>query len=108
MVTVHRFEIWLVSLNPTIGSEISKKRPCLIISPDEANRFLKTIIVLPLTSTLRNYPTRVSCSFQNKQGQLAIDQMRSINKTRLVEKIGTLDELTRRTLCSVIEKTFKF
>jgi mRNA interferase MazF len=107
MVTLKRFEVWLVNLAPTIGSEISKSRPCVIVSPDEANMYLNTVIVVPLTSTLRSYPTRVDCTFQEKQGQLAIDQIRTIDKQRLFKKLGTIDEPTCRTLCATIEETFK-
>ena len=64
MVTVKRFDFWLVSLNPTLGSEISKNRPCLVVSPDEANKFLNTVTIVPLTSTIKNYPTRVNCFFE--------------------------------------------
>lgn len=84
MVKVKRFEVWLIKLNPTQGAEINKSRPYLLVSPDEANNFLQTIIIVPLTSTLRNYPTRVNCTFQNKSGQLAIDQIRAIDKSRLI------------------------
>jgi mRNA interferase MazF len=108
MVIVKRFEFWLVSINPTLGSEISKSRPCLVISPDEANKFLNTVTVVPLTSTLKNYPTRVKCAFEGRTGQLAIDQIRSVDKTRLVKKLGDLDEATAKTICAVLVETFKF
>jgi len=108
MVMVRRFEVWQVSFNPTLGSEINKIRPCVIVSPDEANRYLSTVIIVPLTSTIRNYPTRVNCVFKGKSGQLAIDQIRSIDKTRLTKKLGTLDENTNRLLCSMIVNTFTY
>lgn len=86
MVKVRRFEVWLISLDPTTGSEINKSRPCMVVSPEEANKFLNTIIVVPLTSTLLDYPTRVNCHFQNKTGQLAIDQIRAVDKKSLIKK----------------------
>jgi len=108
MVAVKRFEVWLVELNPTVGSEISKSRPCVVVSPDEANKYLHTVTVIPLTSTIRNYPTRVDCRFDGKEGQLAIDQIRSIDKIRLVKKLGTMDEKTCITLCGVLVEAFKY
>lgn len=108
MVAVRRFEVWLVGLNPTVGSEISKSRPCLVVSPNEANKYLSTVTVVPLTSTLRSYPTRVSCRFEEKSGQLAIDQIRSVDKARLTKKLGVMDEETCQLLCSTIAETFRY
>lgn len=108
MVTIKRFEVWLVGLSPTVGSEISKSRPCIVVSPDEANKYLHTVTVIPLTSTIRDYPTRVNCRFDGKSGQLAIDQIRSVDKTRLAKKIGVMDEQTCKLLCSIITETFKY
>jgi mRNA interferase MazF len=108
MVTVKRFEFWLVGLYPTQGSEISKSRPCLVVSPDEVNKYLNTVTVVPLTSTLKNYPTRFECLFEGRTGQLAIDQIRSVDKTRLIRKLGILDEETSKLLCSVLVETFKY
>ncbi len=105
---VKRFDIWLVGLNPTIGSEINKTRPCLVVSPDEANKYLHSVTIIPLTSTLRNYPTRVMCSFEGKTGQLAIDQIRSIDKARLVKKLGVMDDDTCKLLCNLMIETFKY
>lgn len=108
MVAIKRFEVWLVGLNPTIGSEISKSRPCIVVSPDEANKYLHTVTVIPLTSTIRDYPTRVDCLFEDKKGQLAIDQIRSVDKVRLVKKLGTMDEETCKTLCNVMIEAFRY
>lgn len=108
MVAVKRFEVWLVGLNPTVGSEISKSRPCAVVSPNEANKHLHTVTVVPLTSSIRDYPTRVSCRFDEKAGQLAVDQIRSVDKVRLVKKLGSLDEATRKQLCDVLVEAFKF
>lgn len=108
MVVVKRFEVWLVGLNPTVGSEISKSRPCIVVSPDEANKYLHTVTIIPLTSTIRDYPTRVDCRFDGKEGQLAIDQIRSVDKVRLVKKLGTMDEKTCKALCSILVEAFKY
>lgn len=108
MVRVKRFEVWLINLNPTQGSEINKSRPCMVGSPDEANNFLQTVIIVPLTSTLRDYPTRVNCTFQNKSGQLAIDQIRAVDKSRLISKIGIMSDEISVELCAVLTETFKY
>ncbi len=104
---VRRFEVWLVELNPTRGSEISRTLPCLIASPDEINKFLHIVIIVPLTSTIKPYPTRLGCQFKGKHGQLVVDQIRSIDKTRLIEKLGTIDSNTRKAICELILETFK-
>lgn len=93
-MVVKRFDIFLVNLDPTIGSEIQKTRPCLIISPDEMNRNIRTAIVAPMTTKSRAYPTRVACTFQGKEGQIVLDQIRTIDKSRFVRKLGQLEEET--------------
>ena len=85
---VNRFDVYLVALDPTLGSEIKKTRPCVVISPDEMNRHLNTVIIAPLTSTRKNYPTRVGVSFQGKKGDIVLDQIRTVDKKRLVKKLG--------------------
>ena len=77
---VKRFDVYLVNLDPTVGHEIKKSRPCLVISPDELNRNISTVIVAPMTTKGRNYPTRVSCSFNDKKGQILLEQMRAVDK----------------------------
>ena len=93
MVKLKRFDICLVNLDPTIGSEMKKTRPVVIISPDSMNfSRLKTIIVAPMTSTVREgFPTRVTLNFNNKKGQIALDQVRSIDRTRIIKILGSLD-----------------
>lgn len=86
-----RFEVWLVNLDPTQGSEINKTRPCVVISPDELNRYLRTVTIAALTSSQRAYPSRVDCAFQGKAGQVALDHIRSVDKTRLVRRLGVLE-----------------
>ena len=87
---VKRFDVFLISLDPTRGHEIKKKRPCLVISPDEMNDNISTVIVAPMTSKGRSYPTRVSCTFQGVHGQIVLDQIRTVDKTRLVKKLGSI------------------
>ncbi|HNX78668.1 MAG TPA: type II toxin-antitoxin system PemK/MazF family toxin [Prolixibacteraceae bacterium] len=108
MVKLKRFDVWQVTLDPSIGSEIRKKRPCVVVSPDETNKYLQTVVVVPLTSTIRNYPTRVNCFFESRSGQLVTDQIRSIDKSRLIHKMGELDEDTAKALCSLLVETYKF
>ena len=105
-MVVHRNEIWLINLDPTIGKEINKTRPCMVISPDEANKYLNTIIVAPLTSTIKNYPSRVDCVFKRKKGQVVIDQIRAIDKLRLIKKIGLLSEETNKAVFELIGAYF--
>ncbi|GBD88740.1 mRNA interferase MazF [bacterium BMS3Abin03] len=103
---ISRFEIYYVNLDPTTGSEIKKTRPCVIISPDEMNRNISTVIIAPLTSVLRNYPTRVSCKVKGKQGQIVLDQIRTIDKSRLIKKIDTLTKTTRKKVLNVLTEMF--
>jgi len=105
---VNRFEIWDVVLDPTMGSEINKTRPCVVVSPEEINHFLNTIIIVPLTSAIKPYPSRLSCEFMGKKGQLVIDQIRSIDKHRLGKKLGVLDGERAKALCLLLEETFKY
>ncbi|MDP1842633.1 MAG: type II toxin-antitoxin system PemK/MazF family toxin [Sediminibacterium sp.] len=105
---VKRTEIWLVELNPTVGSEVKKSRPCIIISPDEANKYLNTVTIAPLTSTIKSYPSRVKCSFDGKEGQVAIDQVRTVDKLRLKKKLGTLDKRTGEKVFQTLQDYFSF
>jgi len=105
-MVVKRFDVYLVNLDPTVGSEIRKARPCLIISPDEMNRHIATIIVAPMTSKGRDYPTRVNCTFKGKKGQVVLDQIRTVDKIRLYQKLGTLDKKTQTVVLSVLAELF--
>jgi len=105
-VEVKRFEIYLANLDPTVGSEIKKSRPCLVISPDEMNRFIATVIVSPMTTKRRDYPSRVSCVFQGKQGQVVLDQIRTVDKTRLVKRLGKIGPQTQSEVLSVLAEMF--
>jgi mRNA interferase MazF len=94
MGVVKRLDVYLVNLDPTIGGEIQKTRPCLVISPDEMNQYIRTVIVAPMTTAARSYPTRVPCRFQRKQGQVVLDQIRTVDKIRLVRRLGRIDART--------------
>ena len=107
-MVVHRFDVYLINLDPTVGSEIQKTRPCLIISPDEMNEHIRTVIVAPLTTAGKDYPTRVSCKFKNKKGQIVLDQIRTIDKTRLIKKLGSIDSPTQLEVISVLQRLFAF
>jgi mRNA interferase MazF len=107
-VVVKRFDVYLVNLDPTIGSEIQKTRPCLVISPDEMNRNIRTVIIAPMTSTQKEYPTRVSCTFRKKRGQIVIDQVRTVDKARLIQKLGTIDSKAQLDVISVLQRLFAF
>ena len=101
-----RYEVYLINLDPTIGSEIKKTRPCVIISPDEMNRNISTVIVAPLTSAQKNYPTRINCQVQTKQGQIVLDQIRTVDKIRLIKKIDVINKRTRLKLHKVLAEMF--
>ncbi|PJD93300.1 MAG: transcriptional regulator [Legionella sp.] len=107
MVKIKRFDVFLVNLDPTIGSEIKKTRPAVIISPDSMNLSrLKTVIIAPMTSTIKdNFPTRILTEFKDKKGQIALDQLRSIDRTRIVKKLGVIereDQIKVLDLLSII------
>ena len=109
MVKLKRFDICLVNLDPTIGSEMKKTRPVVIVSPDSMNfSRLKTIIVAPMTSTIRDdFPTRVIVNFNNQTGQIALDQLRSIDRTRLIKVLGSLDEETENNVLDLLGVMFQ-
>jgi mRNA interferase MazF len=107
-MVVNRFDVYLTNLEPTVGSEIKKTRPCLIISPDEMNRHIHTVIVAPMTTAGKEYPTRIACTFKKKRGQIVLDQIRKIDKTRLIKNIGTLDSETQLKVLSLLQRLFAF
>jgi mRNA interferase MazF len=106
MGMVKRFDVYLVNLDPTIGHEIKKYRPCLVISPDELNRNILTVIVSPMTTKGRNYPTRVSCTFNDKKGQILLEQMRAVDKTRLIKRLGKVGSFVQAKVLSVLSELF--
>ena len=101
-----QYQIILVNLDPTIGSEIKKTRPCVIISPDEMNKFLRTIIVAPMTTTSKKYPTRIEIKHDRKIGWIVVDQIRTIDKQRIIRVLGKLSQPEMKELKSVIKETF--
>ncbi len=105
-VVASRFEVHLVRLEPSVGREIRKTRPCLIISPDEMNRHIDTVIVAPMTTHGRVYPTRVPVRFQRKMGQIALDQIRTVDKVRLLRRLGTINPETANKVLSVLGEMF--
>ena len=101
-----RDEVWLVPLDPSQGAEIQKTRPCVIVSPDESNRALRTVIIAPMTTAERLYPTRIAVSFQGKRGQIALDQIRAVDRTRLTRRLGRISPATAVALSSVLVEMF--
>jgi mRNA interferase MazF len=101
-----RDEVWLVSLDPAQGSEIQKTRPAIIVSPNESNAHLRTVIIAPMTSTERQYPTRVSITFLNVRGQVALDQIRAVDRQRLVRKLGIAPAKAAADVSAVLVELF--
>jgi mRNA interferase MazF len=105
-MVVKRFDVFLVNLNPTIGSEIQKTRPCVVISPDDMNRHIATVIIAPMTTKGKTYPTRIVCQFQGKEGQIVLDQIRTVDKTRLVKKLGQINSDEQRAVLEILAEMF--
>ena len=105
-MVVHRFDVFLVALDPTLGSEIQKTRPCVVISPDEMNNAIATIIVAPMMSRGRNYPSRVRCRFADKDGLVVLDQIRTVDRVRLMKKLGRIAPRTRRAVLETLASLF--
>ena len=107
-MVIKRFDVYLVNLDPTVGSEIKKTRPCVVISPDEMNRNIRTVIIAPMTSVQKEYPTRVPCTFQKKKGQIVLDQLRTIDKARFIKKLGMIDSKYQLEVISILQRLFAF
>lgn len=105
-MVANRFEVYLVNLDPAVGNEVKKTRPCLVISPDEMNRNIQTVIVAPMTTRGRDYPSRVPCRFQNRSGQVVLDQIRTIDNERLVKRLGKLGQRSADRVLSVLAEMF--
>ncbi len=105
MTPVTRFQVWLVSLNPVKGKEINKTRPCVVISPNEMAA-LSTVLVAPMTTKGFGFPCRIKCKFKNKNGLILLDQIRAVDKTRLIKKLGSIDENTQLELCNTLQELF--
>jgi mRNA interferase MazF len=105
-MAINRFDVYLINLDPTVGSEIKKTRPCLVVSPDEINHNVRTVIVAPLTTKGQPYPTRVSCRFKGKDGQVVLDQVRTVDRSRLIRKLGKIDGKTASAVLDVLQEMF--
>jgi mRNA interferase MazF len=105
-MAINRFEVYLINLDPTVGSEIRKTRPCLVVSPDEINHSIRTVIVAPLTTKGHRYPTRVSCRFKGKDGQVVLDQTRTVDRARLIKKLGKIESKTASAVLDVLQEMF--
>ncbi len=105
MTSISRFQVWLVNLNPTKGKEINKTRPCVVISPNEMAA-LSTVLVAPMTTKGFDFPCRVSCKFKNKKGLILLDQIRAVDKSRLIKKLGSINESTQIELCDALQELF--
>ncbi len=103
---VGRFDVYLVSLDPNVGSEYQKTRPCVVVSPDESNRHIATVIIAPMTTVARSYPTRIACRFEGKDGQVVLDQLRTVDKARLVKRLGHLAEEERNAVLAGLAELF--
>jgi len=106
-VEINRFDVYLVTLDPAQGYEMRKTRPCTVISPDEMNRHIGTVMIAPMTTKGRTYPTRIECMFQGKQGQVVLDQIRTVDKGRLVKRLGKLSPGTSDRISAVLVEMFK-
>src|SRR5580704_3097504 len=103
-MAINRFEVYLVNLDPTVGREIRKTRPCLVVSPDESNHTIRTVIVAPMATKGPSYPTRVPCRFKGKVGQVVLDQIRTVDRARLVTKLGRIDDPTAMTVRELLRE----
>ena len=106
-MVISRFEVHLMALDPTIGSEIRKTRPCLVVSPDEINHNIRTVIVAPMTTRGQPYPTRVPCRFKGKNGQVVLDQIRTVDQSRLVKRLGRFEAATAMAVLDVLREMFE-
>jgi len=104
---ISRFQVWVVQLDPTRGREIKKTRPCVVVSPDELS-LLSTVLVAPMTTKGFDYPCRIQCQFQSKQGKILLDQIRLVDKTRLVRKLGMIRLSTQIEICALLQEMFAY
>jgi len=106
VVGVKRFDVYLTELDPTVGHEIQKTRPCLVISPDEMNRNIRTVIIAPMTTRSRAYPTRIACLFEKRQASIVLDQLRTVDEQRLVKRLGHIDRETQSLVLVALAELF--
>jgi len=107
MSSVTRFQVWLISLNPTKGKEINKTRPCVVISPNEMSA-LSTVLVAPMTTKGFDFPCRIQYEFKNENGLILLDQIRAVDKSRFIKKLGSIDEKTQVELCNTLQELFAY
>lgn len=105
-MVVKRFDVYQVNVDPVVSAEVKKTRPCVVLSPDETNRFIDTVIVAPMTSKGHRYPSRVPCRFDGKDGQVILDQIRTVDKARLVKKAGRLGKQTQKAILATLAEMF--
>jgi mRNA interferase MazF len=105
-MVVERFDVFLVALDPTVGSESQKTRPCLVISPNELNTYMNTVIVAPLTSSGKQYPTRIPVNFDGKDGFVVLDQIRTVSKQRLIKKLGVIEVSVQKDVLGALAEMF--
>ena len=105
---VARGEVYLINLDPTIGSEVQKTRPCVVISPDEMNKYIRTVIIAPMTTKLRSYKSRINIEFKEKKGQIMLDQLRTVDKQRLVKKQGKLTPENLKSALNLLQEMFTY
>lgn len=104
--TVSKYDVWLVNLDPTTGSEVKKTRPCVVVSPDAMNKWIRTIIIVPMTSSNKSYVSRVPLNFEGVQGQAMLDQIRTVDKQRLVKRLGKVDKHSAKNISATLVKMF--
>ena len=105
---MNRFDVYTVKLDPTVGSEIKKTRPCVIVSPDEMNQYLHTVMIAPMTTTQKRYRSRVNIEFQGKNNQIVLDQIRTIDKQRLGKRIGEISAEDAQSVCDILVEMFSY
>jgi len=105
-MAISRFDVYLVNLDPTVGSEIKKTRPCLVVSPDEMNHNIRTVIIAPMTTRGRAFPSRVESRFKGKDGQVVLDQIRTVDRVRLVKRLGRLEAKAAARVLDVLQEMF--
>jgi mRNA interferase MazF len=107
-MVIERYGVYLVRPDPTVGSEVAKTRPCVVVSPDEMNQHIRTVIIAPLTTTPKSYPTRIACTFGGKAGYVMLDQLRTVDKARLVRRLGPMGTTAARKLARVLVEMFSY
>ena len=108
MGIVARGEVYLINLNPTVGSEVQKTRPCVVVSPDEMNKYIRTVIIAPMTTKSRNYKSRIEIRFKGKKGQIMLDQLRTVDKQRLARKQGKLSSEEMKKVLALLQEMFTY